>query len=38
LKARKQPAIIACPIRGKDGGTRALCQGRKSYRADAGIY
>lgn len=32
LKERKQPAIIACPIRGKDGGTRALCQGRKSYR------
>jgi len=25
-------AIIACPIRGKKGGTRALCQGRKSYR------
>ena len=34
LKERKQPAIIACPIRGKDGGTRALCQGRKSYRTD----
>jgi hypothetical protein len=32
LKERKQPAIVACPIRGKDGGTRALCQGRKSYR------
>jgi putative transposase len=26
------PALIACPIRGKTGGTRALCQGRKSYR------
>lgn len=26
------PAIIACPIRGKTGGTRALCRGRKSYR------
>jgi putative transposase len=26
------PAILACPIRGKKGGTRALCQGRKSYR------
>ncbi len=25
------PAIIACPIRGKQGGTRALCRGRKSY-------
>ena len=30
----KLPAIIACPIRGKQGkgGTRALCQGRKAYR------
>lgn len=25
------PALIACTIRGKTGGTRALCQGRKSY-------
>src|SRR5207249_1387413 len=25
------PAIIATPIRGKQGGTRALCQGRASY-------
>jgi IS4 transposase len=25
------PAIIACPIRGKQAGTKALCQGRKSY-------
>ena len=24
-------AIIACPIRGKTGGTRGLCQGHKSY-------
>jgi len=24
--------VIACTIRGKTGGTRALCQGRKSYR------
>ena len=24
-------ALIACPIRGTTGGTRALCQGRKSY-------
>ena len=30
----RQPAIIACPIRGKQGGTRALCQGRQSYRTD----
>ena len=26
------PAMFACPIRGKTGGTRGLCQGRKSYR------
>lgn len=32
LTRRAQPALIACPIRGKTGGTRALCQGRKSYR------
>jgi putative transposase len=25
------PAVIACSIRGKTGGTRALCQGNKSY-------
>ncbi len=25
------PAVIACPIRGKQGGTKALCQGRQSY-------
>jgi hypothetical protein len=28
----EQPTVIACPIRGKTGGTRALSQGRKSYR------
>jgi putative transposase len=27
----QQPAIIACPIRGKDKGTRSLCIGRSSY-------
>lgn len=27
----QQPAIIACPIRGKDKGTRSLCTGRSSY-------
>ena len=31
LKTEKQPAIIANPIRGKTGGTRALCHGRSSY-------
>jgi putative transposase len=32
LTRRKQPALIACTIRGKTGGTRALCQGQRSYR------
>ncbi len=32
LKASQQSAIVACPIRGKTGGLRALCVGRKSYR------
>lgn len=31
LITQQQPAIIACPIRGKTGGTRALCRGRSSY-------
>jgi putative transposase len=31
LQRRRIPAIIACPIRGKEGGTKALCQGRQSY-------
>ncbi len=32
LKEKKQSAVIACTIRGKKGGTRQLCRGRKSYR------
>lgn len=32
LQGAKQAAILACPIRGKQGGTRQLCRGRKSYR------
>ncbi len=32
LQAQRQPAILACAIRGKQGGSRALCKGRKSYR------
>ncbi len=32
LKQSKQRAIIACPIRGKTGGLRALCAGKQSYR------
>jgi len=31
LTRHHQPALIACPNRGTTGGTRALCQGRKSY-------
>jgi hypothetical protein len=31
LICEHQPAIIATPIRGKTGGTRALCRGRSSY-------
>ncbi len=31
LTRRGQPALIACPIRGKTRGTRALCQGLHSY-------
>ena len=30
LTRQGQAALIACPIRGTTGGTRALCQGRKS--------
>ena len=32
LTQRRQPALIACTIRGKQGGTRALCVGNKGYR------
>lgn len=32
LSKEKIPALIACPIRGKKGGTRALCKGRKGYK------
>jgi Transposase DDE domain len=34
LQARHNPAIIACAIRGKTGGIRALCVGSKSYTTD----
>lgn len=30
LTRRGPPVLIACPIRGKKGGPRALCQGNKS--------
>jgi hypothetical protein len=29
---QRQPALLACTIRGQKGGTRALAKGRKSYR------
>jgi putative transposase len=32
LTQRRQSAIIACPMRGTTGGTRALCQGQRSDR------
>jgi len=32
LAEHQIPALIACPIRGKRGGTRALCVGHRSYR------
>lgn len=31
LHTARQRAVIACPIRGKTGGVRALCVGRQSY-------
>ena len=31
LQEKNQPAVLACTIRGKQGGTRQLCRGRKSY-------
>jgi hypothetical protein len=31
LKRRALPAIVAMPIRGKQGGSRALCRGQTSY-------
>lgn len=34
LQAIGQATVLACPIRGKDGGIRALCRGRGSYTTD----
>jgi putative transposase len=34
LQSTGQAAILACPIRGKQGGIRALCQGRGSFTTD----
>jgi hypothetical protein len=33
LQRRHIPAVIACPIRGKEKGTKALCKGQQSYTA-----
>lgn len=38
LTATGLTAIIACPLRGQKGGTRALCHGRKSYRTTYTFY
>jgi hypothetical protein len=32
LQQQQQPAVVACTVRGKQGGTRQVCQGRRSYR------
>jgi hypothetical protein len=34
LQQTQQATVLACPIRGKQGGIRALCQGRGSYTTD----
>jgi putative transposase len=34
LQRTQQAAVLACPIRGKSGGIRALCRGRGSYTTD----
>lgn len=34
LQRNHQAAVLACPIRGKKGGIRALCRGRGSYTTD----
>jgi hypothetical protein len=31
LEHTGQPAILACAVRGKTGGTRALCRGQRNY-------
>lgn len=34
LQRSRQAAVVACPIRGKQGGIRALCHGRGSFTTD----
>jgi hypothetical protein len=38
LKDKPYETLIACPIRGKQGGTRSLCKGRTSYFTDYTFY
>lgn len=38
LKDKPYETVIACPIRGKKAGTRALCTGRGSYFTDYTFY
>jgi hypothetical protein len=38
LKGQPYEVIIACPIRGRKAGTRALCTGRKSYFTEYTFY
>jgi len=38
LTQQGPPALVACTIRGKTGGTRALCRGNKSYRTPYTFY
>ena len=38
LKDKSYETIIACPIRGRQNGTRSLCKGRKSRIADYTFY
>jgi hypothetical protein len=38
LKGKPYEVIIACPIRGRKGGTHALCKGQKSYFTEYTFY
>jgi len=38
LTGKPYEVILACPIRGRKGGTRALCKGRSSYFTDYTFY
>jgi hypothetical protein len=38
LDGKSYEAIIACPIRGRSGGTHSLCKGRKSYFTEYTFY